>query len=95
MFMDFFNEHRFISRDIMNHKPTQEKSKIEEEASKSPQYQIQSTQPEMSIIKVEQTQTNDGVKVILHRVEFAVEWIAAPGEPARVSWPSSLALNNV
>jgi hypothetical protein len=42
-----------------------------------PQYRIQSTATETSVIEVDQTQTKDGIKVILHRIEFAAEWIAA------------------
>ncbi|MFY9799026.1 MAG: winged helix-turn-helix domain-containing protein [Candidatus Nitrosopolaris sp.] len=42
-----------------------------------PQYQIQPTPAEINVIKVEQTQTKDGIRVILHRIELATEWIAA------------------
>jgi hypothetical protein len=31
----------------------------------------------MGVIRVEQTQTKDGLKVILHRLEYTAEWIAA------------------
>jgi DNA-binding transcriptional ArsR family regulator len=41
-------------------------------ASKS-HYQLQSIPPEISVIKIEQSQTKDGIKVTLHRVEFTAE----------------------
>lgn len=40
-----------------------------------PQYRTTAT--ETSVIEVDQTQTKDGIKVILHRIELAAEWIAA------------------
>jgi hypothetical protein len=40
-------------------------------------YADMSTAIKMSIIEVEQTQTKDGIKVTLHKVEFTAEYIAA------------------
>jgi hypothetical protein len=40
-------------------------------ASELSQYRIQPTATEMSVIEVDQTQTKDGIKVILHRIELA------------------------
>jgi hypothetical protein len=44
---------------------------------KPPQYEKQPISPEATVINVEQTQAKDGIKVILHRIKLAPEWIAA------------------
>ena len=50
---------------------------ISEYDNKPPRYEKQPISPEATVINVEQTQAKDGIKVILHRIKLAPEWIAA------------------
>ena len=82
--MDFLNEKQFVSKG-MNLAPTQVKPKIKEQGKErldNPDTDAKGTAESIveksgvNVIKVEQTQTKDGIKVILRRIELAAEWIA-------------------
>jgi len=86
LFKDFFNEKQFTSKG-MNVTPIQEKSEIKEQGkerldnlatdARDIAESIMEKSSGVNVIKVEQTQTKDGIKVILHRIELAAEYIAA------------------